>query len=72
MKKLDKYEIEKLHDTFVVVSWPEIQDYMMWPDFDDNSQFISADRLYDEYGDMSYFVRLSWIKLHENEEITQD
>ncbi len=49
------------NDLFVVVTWPDIQIYMDFKEFRDNSILINDGALYDEYGDSAYLVRQSWI-----------
>ena len=47
-------------DTFIVITWPEIQDFMERPGFEENSLLINDGILYEEYGDSAYMVRKEW------------
>lgn len=47
-------------DTFIIVTWPDIQDYMDKDGFDENSCLINEEPFLSEYGSSAYFVRLSW------------
>lgn len=48
-------------DEFVVISWPESQQYMGLDGFKENSYLINDDKGLDEFGSSSYFVKRSWI-----------
>jgi L-rhamnose mutarotase len=47
---------------FTVILWPEIQDLMDEEGFEENSLLINEGKLYEEYGDSAYMVRVSWRK----------
>lgn len=49
-----------MKETFIIVTWPEIQDYMDKPGFEENSCLINEEPFLSEYGSSAYFVRKSW------------
>lgn len=49
-------------DKFIVITWPEIQDYLDDEGFEDNSLLINDGKLYEIYGDSAFLVRESWYK----------
>ena len=51
-----------MNNTFVVIQWPDIQDYMDIEGFEENSCLINDLPLLEEYGSSAYFVRISWIE----------
>ena len=51
---------ETMEDRFVVVTWPEIQNLMVFEDFNENACLINDQPFLDEYGSSAYFVRESW------------
>lgn len=48
-------------DIFVAVQWPESQELLELPDFNDNAILINDEGLYEEYGPSSYVVRKIWL-----------
>lgn len=54
-----------MEDRFVVVTWPEIQNLMVFEGFEENACLINDQPFLDEYGLSAYFVRESWLKLTE-------
>lgn len=48
-------------NTFVVVTWPKVQDLMDKDGFESNSVLINDDPLLEEYGPSAYMVRSSWL-----------
>jgi len=48
-------------DTFVVVVWPDVQEYQDMDGFDDNSVLINDETLLGEYGGSAYMVRCNWL-----------
>lgn len=50
-------------DIFVAISWPETQELLEKPGFEDNAVLINNRELYDEYGPQSYMVRKQWLDL---------
>ncbi len=44
----------------IIITWPEIQDYMDKPGFEENSCLINEEPFFSEYGFSAYFVRESW------------
>ena len=52
----------KTMDEFIVITWPEVQDYFELEGFAENSLLICDGSLYEEYGDSAYMVRKSWIE----------
>jgi hypothetical protein len=49
-----------MKETFIIITWPEIQDYMDKPGFEENSCLINEEPFLSEYGSSAYFVRESW------------
>ena len=49
-------------DKYIVICFPEVQDYMDIEGFDENSCLINDEPLLSEYGSCAYFVRESWIE----------
>jgi len=49
-------------DTFIVITWPDVQDWFELDGFRENSLLINDGPLYEEYGDSAYMVRKSWIE----------
>lgn len=47
-------------ETHRVVCWPDIQEYMMAPEFDANAILINSEAGYAKYGDSSYMVSNTW------------
>ena len=50
-----------MQDKFIIITWPEIQDYMDKPKFKENSCLINEEPFFSEYGSSAYFVREFWI-----------
>ena len=59
--------LEMNEDMFVVVMWPDVQEYQELEGFDDNSILINDYPLLDEYGTSAYMVRCNW--LHAAQEV---
>ena len=49
-----------MEDRFIVVTWPDIQNLMVFEDFNENACLINDQPFLDEYGSSAYFVRESW------------
>jgi len=49
-------------DKFTIIQWPEVQELMEIPGFDNNSVLINDEPLHTEYGDAAYLVRETWLK----------
>jgi len=47
-------------DMFIALTWPDVQDFMVYDGFEENSILINDDPLIDEYGNSSYLVRRDW------------
>lgn len=47
---------------FVVVTWPEIQEYMEKEGFKDNSHLINDEVGLEKYGGSSYFINKEWLQ----------
>lgn len=52
---------DTLHDSYVVVQWPEVQDLMDMEGFDENSELILDESELEIYGSSSYYVLYSWM-----------
>lgn len=48
-------------ENYIIVCWPEIQEYMDKEGFDKNSSLITDEHLADLYGSSAYFVSITWI-----------
>lgn len=48
-------------DLYVVITWPEIQEYMDEPGFDENSYLVSDSKGMDAFGSGAYFVNKDWL-----------
>ena len=47
---------------YIVIQWPEIQEYMDYPDFYDNSYLINDAKGLDDFGSSAYFVDTEWLQ----------
>ena len=47
-------------DTFVVITWPDVQILFEFKSFRENSLLINDGPLYDKYGDSAYMVNKEW------------
>ena len=47
---------------YVVITWPEIQNYMGLDGFDENSSLINDEPMLSEYGSSAYFVDEDWLE----------
>lgn len=59
-------------DTFIVVTWPDVQELMDLDGFEENSCLINDEPLLDEYGSSAYFVRESWDTEIKEEKMEKD
>ena len=50
-----------MEDKFIVVTFPDIQDLMDLPGFDENSHLINDELGLDLYGSSAYFVKEQWL-----------
>ena len=51
---------------YIIMPWPEIQDWMEEPDFKDHSYLMNDDRGVEEYGSSTYFVDVLWMTERQN------
>lgn len=58
-----------MENYYVVVEWPEIQDYMDEPGFDENAHLINDEIGLDMYGSSAYFVNVEWKNKVDNHEV---
>lgn len=56
------YELNPQEDDFVIITWPEIQDFMNVEGFEENSCLLNTEPMLTEYGSSAYFVRKEWLK----------
>lgn len=49
-------------ELFVVIMWPDIQEYMEIEGFEDNSHLINDEVGLDKYGFSAYFVNKAWLE----------
>jgi len=47
--------------TYIIITFPEIQQYQDEPDFDENACLINDSKFLDKYGSSAYFVDKEWI-----------
>lgn len=48
-------------ENYIIICWPEVQEYMTREGFDKNSSLIIDEHLVDLYGSSAYFVSKTWI-----------
>lgn len=53
-------------NTYIVVTWPEIQYYMDLPGFDENSYLINDEKGLSDFGSSAYFINRRWCILSQN------
>lgn len=51
---------------YIIMTWPEVQDWMEEPDFRDHSYLMNDDRGVEEYGSSAYFVDVLWMTERQN------
>ncbi len=51
-----------MKDLYKVVQWPDIQELMDKPGFEDNSYLINDDKGLDDFGSSAYFINLRWLE----------
>lgn len=49
-----------MRERFIIVPWPEIQEFMDKRGFDGHSYLINDDKGMEEYGSSAYFVEEDW------------
>ena len=54
--------------SYIVITWPEIQELMDKPGFSDNSYLINDDKGIDDFGSSAYFVDEDWLVEYGNSE----
>lgn len=54
-----------MNDTFIVVTWPEVQELFELEGWQENSLLINDMPIYSQYGSSSYMVRESWLRKQE-------
>lgn len=54
-----------MNDTFIVVTWPEVQELFELEGWRENSLPINDMPIYSQYGSSSYMVRESWLRKQE-------
>lgn len=47
-------------EEYIVVQWPEIQDYMDLNGFNENSYLINDEKGINDFGSSAYFVNKEW------------
>lgn len=50
-----------LSELFVIIMWPDIQEYMDKEGFKENSHLINDEVGLDKYGSSAYFVSKDWL-----------
>lgn len=53
-------------EKFVVVEWPQCQELMDLPGFEENSYLINDEKGLDDFGSSAYFVNEKWLKKATN------
>lgn len=51
-----------MKDLYKVIQWPDIQELMDKPGFEDNSYLINDDKGLDDFGSSAYFINLQWLE----------
>lgn len=51
-----------MEELYKIITWPESQDLMELPGFEENCCLINDDCFIDLYGSGSYFVNVNWLK----------
>lgn len=49
-------------EVYIVIQWPEIQEYMDLKGFRDNSYLINDEKGMDDFGSSAYFVNKEWLE----------
>ena len=49
-------------ETYVVVTFPEIQEYLEQEGFEENAYLINDEHGINDFGSSAYFVRSEWLK----------
>ncbi len=62
---ISTFDTGEYDNGFVVITWPDIQDFMELDGFKDNAVLLNSDAFIDEYGGSAYLVRQSWIDRHD-------
>lgn len=50
-----------MNDLFVIMQWPEVQEWMEEPGFEENSHLINDEKGIDKYGSSAYFISKEWL-----------
>lgn len=58
-------KLTPMNDTFIVVTWPDVQGLFELEGWQENSLLINDMPLYSQYGSSSYMVRESWLRKQE-------
>lgn len=48
-------------DDFIIIPFPEIQEFMVKEDFDENASLANDEWTLDKYGSSAYFVNKKWL-----------
>ena len=56
-----------MSECYVIITWPQVQEYMDKKGFDENSHLVINEPLYDLYGDSAYFISSDWLNNLEEE-----
>lgn len=54
--------------SYIVVTWPEIQELMDKPGFRDNSYLINDNKGIEDFGSSAYFVDNNWLAEYREQE----
>ena len=49
-------------ETYVAITFPEIQEYMEQEGFEENAYLINDEHGINDFGSSAYFVRTEWLK----------
>lgn len=47
---------------YIIITWPDIQELMTLPGFENNSYLVNDSRGLDEFGSSAYFVDIEWLE----------
>ncbi len=49
-----------MRDRYIIVTWPEIQDFQELDGFEDNSCLINDEKWIFDFGPSAYFIKEDW------------
>lgn len=61
-KRKKKRKKKNKMDKYIVIQWPEIQEFMEIEDFRENSYLINDEKGLEDFDSSAYFVKYDWYK----------